>query len=248
MSNLKTIFSSLLVGFLVIAGSTYAAAPACPATTPGCNPPINVSSNNQTKNGGFGLGGNFGLILNKVVDFNSVGTGRSTPESQIGAVASNLNIYGGGSAAAKTRKVTIFDSICDSAGVCKTVTEIVTGGGGTSGVSQITAGTNVTISPTTGTGNVTVNASLQTETKTGSISCQTTTISAGFASCSGSATCSTGYKIISGGCALGGPNAAGQFGAFAIYSSYPSGSSWRCAGASPASNLSGGTAYAICAR
>jgi hypothetical protein len=40
--------------------------------------------------------------------------------------------------------------------------EAFTGGGGGSGVSQIIAGTNVTISPTGGTGNVTVNATTQT--------------------------------------------------------------------------------------
>jgi hypothetical protein len=55
MPNIKTIFLSLVVGLLVIAGSVYAV-PAgvtptnCPANVDGCNPPINVSSNNQTKN------------------------------------------------------------------------------------------------------------------------------------------------------------------------------------------------------
>ncbi|MFA6416454.1 MAG: hypothetical protein WCW56_03145 [Candidatus Paceibacterota bacterium] len=166
MSNLKTIFSSLLVGFLVLAGSTYAAAPACPATTPGCNPPINVSTNLQTKSGpltiggvltsavNFVLGGSMGMKSGSLIKFNSLGAG--TDEGQIGYGSSLLNIYGGGTS--PNRKVVIYDQICSDPATCKSVANIINGGGGTSGVSQITAGSNVTISPTTGTGNVTVNA------------------------------------------------------------------------------------------
>jgi hypothetical protein len=106
--------------------------------------------------------------------------------------------------------------------------------GGSSGVSQIIAGNNITISPTSGTGNVTVNAVLPTveyQTCTASIG----GVSYGNPSCT--AYCSAGKHIVGGGCS----------GQGAVIQNSPAGTNaWICTttGSSgyPASGKSDGTA------
>jgi hypothetical protein len=133
MSKLKNILP-VAIGLILVASSILAfgpaptPAPTCdPATTPGCNAPINVGTIGQIKNGNLGLGGNFGLSSSSFIDFNSTVAGRTATavEGKIAydTATTSLKIYGAGTS--PNRKVTIYDKICDSVGACKSVSEIV---------------------------------------------------------------------------------------------------------------------------
>lgn len=140
MPKLKTLLPVIIALILVAGSIVFAAVPAgtppecTDATNPGCNPPINVSSTLQFKAGILSLGDALRLAggTTKGIDLNAAASGRSTPEGQINYGTANLNIYGGGSATAKDRKVTIFDQICDSLGTCRTVTDVLANTGGSS--------------------------------------------------------------------------------------------------------------------
>jgi hypothetical protein len=97
------------------------------------------------------------------------GVGKETDAGKIGykyKTTGNpgaLDIFGAGTTAG-SRMVKIWDnatipgSICDGAGSCKTVTNIINSTSSSNGVSKIIAGTNITISPTAGTGQVTISS------------------------------------------------------------------------------------------
>lgn len=64
MKKLQTIIPSIILGLVIAIGATYAVAwtgptgtpPNCPTGSPGCDAPINVSANGQTKTGALILG------------------------------------------------------------------------------------------------------------------------------------------------------------------------------------------------
>lgn len=227
MSHFKSILPIALGLVLVVGGyvsawtGNTATPPACSGLE-GCNPPINTGSTAQTKAGALTIsgiltgsinaiiGGNLGMKSGSIIDFNSAGSGRTTPEGQIGyssfILTPILNIYGGG--ASPNRKVVIYDQICSSPINCKSTSNIIAGG-----VTKIIAGTNVTISPTTGVGDVTVNAK-PTIAIVGSANYNLNICSGG----SVTASCATGYSAIGGACRSSATD--GMIGSSAQTSSY----------------------------
>jgi len=154
--NIKKIISSVAIGAgaiilglgiqYVLADWTTAPAnpPTCPPSIPGCNAPINVG----------GAAPNY---------YMQVKSGPLTLQGLL-SVASMIFNPNGGSIA--NGQVLTSSGGNGTVGWVATSSLGITGSSGSSGVSKIIAGTNVTISPTTGVGDVTINSKKPTITVT----------------------------------------------------------------------------------
>lgn len=146
--NKVAVFTGLLLGAFAISAladwsAPLSAPPTCTSGQPGCDAPLNVGGSAQAKSGALGLNETVSQILTgSTLDVNGTASANKL-------LAKYLQITGGTLAAGN-----VLTSDANGNATWQTPT----GGGSSSGVSQITAGTNITISPTTGTGNVTINA------------------------------------------------------------------------------------------
>ena len=156
--NIKKIVSSITIGagaIIIGFGMQYALAQWAPAPVPppGSNvpAPINVGSSAQAKAGGLAIG--TGATTNLTPGTNEYVSGILNAD----ALYTQLFTYYDGTNSSKGKVLQSSDNNGDAEWVA-TSTLGLGGGGSGSNVTKIVAGTNVTISPTTGVGNVTINS------------------------------------------------------------------------------------------
>ncbi|MDE2041421.1 MAG: hypothetical protein KGI59_03525 [Patescibacteria group bacterium] len=195
-----------------------------PNYDPGCNQPINVGGDVQTKTGGLGLGNFASQPFPSGTLLDVFGTGVINDLWTSAIHDQNGSTGNAGDCLTSDGSHIVWGSCGSGSGVGSAVTKII-------------AGQNINISPVTGIGAVTINATAPSP----AIDYETCNLSGGYNS---GATCTamcTGAKHVVGG-ACTSPNAQ------SITNSYPNGTytGWTCTTSAAPGGYVNGTGLAIC--